>query len=306
MDSRGIHEFRNSSFTRLTGAAACGAAALATVLAAGCGSHTQPAGASHRPARANAQATTVSAARALRLAAEQEQHLTSFTGTFTMRLSGMRAVTITGAMRARLTPGPAAYMEATFAMPGHAPRTMREIITRHTAYLNAGQMFNRKFGKPWVKVPAASLHQPPKLSLGPVSWSGPRLGQTGTGPWGEDVILTGAKNVRVAGTQMVGGVQTTHYSGIYQLPLRKAGVHGMKQRLERRLMRDLGFGRMRFSAWLDGRHQLRKLSVSGNLGPERMAVTLVYTGLNEPVTIPSPPPGQVAVIPSGTPGGPLI
>jgi hypothetical protein len=300
MDARGINKFRNSFVSRLPGAAACGAAALAVVLAAGCGSRPQAAGGSHRPAPA-----TLPAAQALRLAAEQEQHVTTFTGTFTMRLSGVRDVTVTGAIRARLKPETAAYVAATFARPGHASHTAREVVTRHALYLNAGQVFTQRFGKPWVKVPAGSAHQPLRLDFGPVSWSARELGQ-GTGAFGEDAILRGAKDVHVAGTAMAGGVQTTRYSGIYQLPLGKAGIHGLKRRLERRLVRDLGFGRMRFSAWIDGRHQLRRLSVSGNLGPEHLAVTVIYTGLNEPVTIPSPPPGQVAVIPPGTPGGPLV
>ncbi|HEY7432238.1 MAG TPA: hypothetical protein VH641_16055 [Streptosporangiaceae bacterium] len=304
MDSRGIHKFHNSLFRRLLGTSACGAAALAVVLAAGCGSHTQAAGASHRSAPATARAA-LPPAQALRLAAEQEQHVTSFTGTLTMRLSGMRGSTVTGAMRARLKPEPAYYLAATFARPGRAPRTMREVITGHTLYLNSGQMFTQRFGKPWVKVPAGPLHKLPSLNFGPVNWSGPRLGQAGTGPLGEDAMLTAATDVRVTGTQLVAGVQTTRYSGIYQLPLKTAGIHGKKQRLERRLMRDLGFGRMRLTACIDGRHQLRELSLRGNLGPERMTVTVIYTGLNEPVAIPVPPPGQVAEIPPGMPGSTL-
>jgi hypothetical protein len=303
MVSRGIHQFRNSLFSRLPGAAACGAAALAVVLAAGCGPHTLAAGGSHRRAPAEAQAP-LPGAQALRLATEQ--HVTSFTGTFTVRLSGTRAATITGAMRARLEPEPAAYMAATLSRPGHASRTMREIITPHALYLGGGQMFIQRFGKPWVKAPAGSLRQPPRLSIGPVSWYAPRLDQPGSDPLGVAPVFRAAKDVHVTGTAMVDGVQTTRYSGIYQIPLRQAGIHGLKQRLERRLMRDLGWGRMRFSAWIDGRHQLRKLSFRGTLGPERMTVTMNFTSLNGPVAIPLPPPGQVGVAPSGVPDGRLV
>jgi hypothetical protein len=297
MDSRGIHhKFRNSLFGRLLAGGACGATALTVVLAAGCGSHTQAPAASHRPAPA----------KALRLAAEQEQHLTSFTATLTMRLSGMRAATITGVMRARLKPEPAMYIEATLARAGHASRSMREIMARHALYLSAGQRFTQKFGKPWVKVSPGSLQQSSQMNFGSVGFFGPRLGKSGTVSLGQDVMLTAAKDVHVDGVQMVGGVQTTHYSGIYQIPLKGRGVHGMSRRLQQKLARDLGLGRMRFSAWIDGQGHVRKLSLSGNLGPsERMTATVIYTGINEPVTVSPPPPGQVTVMPPGMPGGTL-
>jgi len=304
MDSRGIHrKFHSSHFGR-TVSAACGAATLAIVATAGCGSHTQVAGASHHPAASKAHAGSP-AAQALRLAAEQEQHLTSFTATFTMRLSGRGAAAITGAVRARLKPDLAMNMEATLARPGRAPRSVREILTQHTLYFNGGQMFTQRYGKPWVEVPAGSLHRPPGLNFGPVDLFGPRLGKTGTASSGQNTMLAAAKHVRMAGSQMVGGVQTTRYSGIYQLPLGQTGIHGMKPWLERRLVRDLGLGRIRLSAWIDSRHQLRKLSFSENLGPERMTGTVTYTGLAEPVTVLPPPPGQVAAIPPGMASGTL-
>jgi hypothetical protein len=65
--------------------------------------------------------------------------------------------------------------------------------------------------------------------------------------------------------------------------------------MARRLMR--AWGRVRFDAWIDQRHRPRKITTEAALGPERNTLTVLYTAINQQVTIALPPASQVAVVP---------
>ena len=71
-------------------------------------------------------------------------------------------------------------------------------------------MFTGQTGKPWIEIPFASLSG----NLG-ASLTGLLQDAQNGDPLTQTKMLAAAKNVRVAGTQVIDGVRTTHYMGSF-------------------------------------------------------------------------------------------
>jgi len=56
-------------------------------------------------------------------------------------------------------------------------------------------------------------------------------------------------------------------------------------------------GNIRFSVWIDGSDQIRKITESETVGSEQVSIVYTYVSFNQPVTITIPPASQVIHIP---------
>ena len=260
------------------------AAAAAALLAAGCG-----AGSAGQPTGG-----TLSAGKAITLAAKQAKQVNSFASTLTEKMSGLASGTLSGTMQIRTRPSLLAEVDmSTFSIAGHSlPGGMQEILTNRAIYMKMA-LLSQQLHKPWAEIPFAALQRGTGVNLGQLIQQ-----VQSNNPLVQTQMLASAKNVRAVGTQTIDGVKTTRYTGSYtpsaglaKLPagLRAEAGKGLKA---------LGIRTVDFTVWIDAQHQTRKVIVSENGSAERITVTMQVTGINQPVSVTVPAASQVATIPA--------
>jgi predicted NBD/HSP70 family sugar kinase len=173
---------------------------------------------------------------------------------------------------------------------------IQEILVGHALYLKMPALAQR-LGKPWAKLSFAEIQHGTGISLAQIiqraQQADPRL---------QTVMLAAAKNVRVAGHQVIDGVPTTHYTGTYPAAAAIARLPSTLRPAEQKAFQLLGVTSAQFSVWIDGQHLARKIAVYEKGTSEQVTLTMTITHINQPVTVTLPPPGQVATIPPQTPG----
>jgi hypothetical protein len=164
-----------------------------------------------------------------------------------------------------------------------------EIVSAKAVYIkeSSGQS-----SRPWVEVPFSELGG----SLGSSISTLLQNAQNGN-PAQQTEVLTASKNVHVVGTEVVNGVETTHYSGsvsaataLSKLPasVRKGLAHLLK----------LITGDIHFDVWIDAQHVTRKLVERETVEGEPATVTVNVTAVNQPVQITPPPASEVTLLPA--------
>lgn len=267
---------------KVTATIAAGTAAA--LLAAGCGSGS----ASHPAAQA------MSPMQAITLAASQAKKVSSFASTLSVTMSGAVTGTMAGAMQIRTKPSLLAGADfSTLDFGGqNVPGGMQEILTSKTIYLKLA-LLSQQLHKPWAAIPFAALHKGTGVSLSQLTQQ-----VQSNNPLVQTQMLAAAKNVRTVGTQIIGGVTTTHYTGSYPVAAGIAKLPSGLRAAESKGLQALGIRVVEFNAWIDAQHQIRKIVIHENGSTERMTVTLQVTSINQPVSVSLPPASQVATIPA--------
>jgi hypothetical protein len=263
----------------------------AALLAAGCGTS----GTSNNQAAAAA----LSPARAISLAAHQAKTISSFSSTMTEKLSGLASGTITGTMQVQTRPSLFTRADFNaFSIAGHSmPGGMQEILTSKAIYVKMA-LFSQHLHKPWAEIPYSALQQRTGINLGQL------LQQVqGSNPLVQTQMLASAKNVRAVGTQTIGGVKTTHYTGSYSLSAGIARLPASMRAAALKALQGQGNQAVHFSVWIDAQHQTRQLAVSLGSSAGQMTMTMTITAINQPVSTALPPASQVATIPASVLGG---
>lgn len=109
-------------------------------------------------------------------------------------------------------------------------------------------------------------------------------------------MLTASKDVKPVGTEQVGGVDTTHYSGTFPV------AEAIKQLPEDRrghVQDELANAKdVTFDAWIDGQGLPRKVELNGGKpGAGTFKATAMFKSFNEPVSIKAPAADQVGELP---------
>ena len=104
--------------------------------------------------------------------------------------------------------------------------------------------------------------------------------------------------MRAVGTQTIGGVSTTHYTGSYPVSAGLAKLPASVRAKEQKALRTLGVKTVHFNVWIDGQHLTRKIIATETGGAETLKVTMQVTSINQPVSVTLPPASQVATIPA--------
>jgi hypothetical protein len=173
------------------------------------------------------------------------------------------------------------------SVPGGA----RAVLQGDTVYVKV-EALNKLLGatKPWIKVSLADLDK------GGASEARQYLDQVQQFDLAAAVkMVTTSKDVSAVGTETVGGVETTHYSGTFpveealaQLPAEKR--EGVQSRLAEAK-------NAKFDLWADAEGLPRKITLNGDAEGGTFTVTMTFKGFNEPVEISAPPADQVGDLP---------
>jgi hypothetical protein len=210
--------------------------------------------------------------------------MSSTTATFTTQVNGL--TTVFGTVREQVTPTRLATLHMT-SVDGADRFAVTEVVTRSHVYVNMPSL-SASVGKPWLAVPVG------KLGADPVMLP---LYQTGALPSAEAALIGTANKVRLAGTTTVGGVKVSRYVGTINPA---TALTGLDTQLYQLLAPELTAttGPISFTAWIDSRHNIRKVETSATINGQPTATTVVVTGVNQKLTMAVPPAGQVTALPA--------
>ncbi|HEY2577115.1 MAG TPA: hypothetical protein VGI74_12490 [Streptosporangiaceae bacterium] len=265
------------------------AGAAAVLLAAGCG------GSSATPSPTHPGASSLSPIQAITLAAHQAKAVNSAAFTLDVHTTGTTSENLAGSIQIRLQPSLLASEDfSTLTVNGRSvPGGIQEIMNSQTIYMKMA-LLQQALGKPWVRVPYAELRQATGLNLGQLVQQ-----VQDYNPMVQTQMLAGAKDVKTAGTQTIGGVKTTEYTGTYTMSAAMAKIPSSFRSLMQKQVQSMGLGLVQFKVWLDAQHQARKLITVEPGKSTQITVTVQVTGINQPVSVTYPPASQVATIPIG-------
>jgi len=282
---------------RRTAAVALCAAALAVIAgcSTGAGSSSVPLGTTGPTGTTGTTgtATKLTPQLAIRLAADESERVTSMAATFSEKIGNPVIATTTATMQLQLRPTLLADANLHIRASGRLV-SVQEIVSAKAVYLKAP---GNPTGKPWVKIPFAELGH----GLGGSLTSLLQNAQSGN-PAQQTRLLTASKNVHVVGTQVVNGVETTHYRGSVSpatalARLKPAVRKGLAPVLK------LITGPIHFDIWIDAQHVTRRLVEVETVVGQQAIVTVNVTAVNQPVQITLPPASQVAILPKSQLGG---
>ncbi|GAA3135786.1 LppX_LprAFG lipoprotein [Streptosporangium carneum] len=178
------------------------------------------------------------------------------------------------------------------------PGGARVILTGETVYVKS-ELLNKFAGttKPWAKASLSDLDAQGQAGVRDFLTQAQQFDLAGTVK-----LLTASKDVKAVGTETVGGVETTHYSGTFPVAEAAQVIDPAKrEQLEQRLsqVKDV-----KFDLWADAESLPRKVTLSGAEQGSSFNLVTSFRGFNEPVTISAPPADQVGDLPKH-PGGEL-
>ncbi len=276
-------------------AAICAAAAIA---AAGCGSSGGGTGAASGGAAgagatgAGAGGHAASAAQELTLAASAAQKVNSFAAHLTISSSGTLSTHLSGTLEEQVRPTLLASEKFGLQSQGTTvPGGMQTLLTGNAIYLKMSTLA-KVIGKQWVKIPFSSLKKSTGVSLAPLIHQ-----LQGNNPLAQTQMLPAASNVHRVGTATIGGVSTTVYAGTLDIAKAMAKLDPSLRKLVGPALKATGITTANFRVWVDGQHQVRKLTESESGGATHFTTVMTIISINQPVHITAPPASQVAGLP---------
>jgi hypothetical protein len=225
--------------------------------------------------------------KAIRLAADESRRVNSLAATFSERIGSPAVATTSATMQLRLKPKLLANVSLRTSTSGRTT-TVDEIVSAKAVYLKER---SAQTGRPWIEIRFSDLGG----SLGNSISSLLQAAQNGN-PAEHTQVLTASKNVRAVGTQVVNGVETTHYKGSVTASTALASLKPAVRKGLAPLMK-LITGQIHFDVWIDAQHVTRRLVEVETVVGEPATVTVNVTAVNQPVQITPPPASQVTILP---------
>lgn len=268
---------------RLAPALALGAAALVAV--AGCGAQ----------GTSSLGNVKLAAADAVQQSAQKAEEVTSYSADVVLDASGGEkgAGKVQGSMLYQSKPQLATDIRLdTITFGGqNVPGGARAILSGDTVYVKS-ELINRFAGttKPWTKVSLSELDAKGQSEIRKFMDQAQQFDLAGTVK-----LLTASKDVKAVGTETVGGVDTTHYSGTF--PVAEAAQlidPAKRENLQEQLSQAKN---VKFDLWADAQSLPRKVTLSGSEKDATFNLTALFKGFNEPVEIAAPPADQVGDLP---------
>ncbi len=179
----------------------------------------------------------------------------------------------------------------------NVPGGARAILTGDTVYVKS-ELLTKFAGatKPWLKASLSDLDAEGQAGIRSFLDQAQQFDLAGTVK-----LLTASKDVKAVGTETVGGVETTHYSGTF--PVAEAAQvidPARRERLQQQLSRVKD---VKFDLWADAESLPRKVTLSGSEQGATFNLAASFRGFNEPVTIAAPPADQVGDLPKNPGSG---
>jgi hypothetical protein len=241
---------------------------------------------------------SLTAAQAVRDAAQHAQKATSYAAGISMKISGAANTTITGTMQEQTRPNPVAVANfSSVTVQGQqVPGGMQEIVNSSGLYLKMAQLA-KQTGKPWVEIPASALSKVAGASFSQL------LQNSSSDPLTQTQMLSSSTDIKKAGTATINGVPTTEYTGTFPVT---AGLAKLPAAARSKIASQLqaeGLTTEHFTVWLDGQQQVRKVVSSAKGTSEQVTSTVTVTSVNQPVHATIPAASQIAKVPAGQLGG---
>jgi hypothetical protein len=269
-------------------AAAAALCAGALALIAGCST-----GAADSTGPANSTGPTGSASRetpqkAISLAAAESRRVNTMAANFSEQVGNPAITTTTATTQLQLKPVLLASTSLHTSTGGQHV-SVDEIVSATAVYLKQS---SSQSSRPWVEVPFSELGG----NLGSSISTLLQDAQNGN-PAQQTEVFTASKNVHVVGTEVVNGVETTHYSGSVSVTAALSSLPAGVRKGIAPLLR-LITGDIRFEIWIDANHVTRKLIEHETVVGEPATVTVNVTAVNQPVQITPPPASEVRILPA--------
>ncbi|HLU75032.1 MAG TPA: LppX_LprAFG lipoprotein [Nonomuraea sp.] len=269
---------------RFSLATAAAAAVLAATAVAGCGTNAQPI---H---------VNLAASEVLAQAAQKTTEVSSYTVDAVVDVSHPNEGS--GKLQGRMVyqSRPELALDLTVDTAGFGGRELpggaRVIVQGETAYVRVDTL-NKVLGatKPWVKVPLSEAGD-----SGEVSRVLDQVQQFDLA--GVTKMITSSQDVQAAGSESVGGEDTTHYSGTFPVDAAVQQLPADKQERAREGLAELKD--VKFDIWVAADGLPRKLTLNGAKEGAELDATLMFKGYNESVDIQAPPADQVGELPERT------
>ncbi|MEP7025735.1 MAG: LppX_LprAFG lipoprotein [Actinomycetota bacterium] len=271
---------------------AVGAAALA-LLAACSGSGSTGQASTGQASTGGSQAgggSSLSAAQAVRLAAQQGKKVRSYSIKLDTSATGDLAAHTSGTVQLRVKPALLAGIDLNIDTSG-TQQSLQEVLTPKAIYVKLPGVGNPS--KPWIKV-----------SLTGSGGTGATLGQLlqsveSSNPENQTRMLTASKDLRKTGTQVIDGVPTTRYTGSYPLAAALRQLPPSLRKLTGAAIEGLGVTTVHFTVWIDGQHQTRKVVTVEKGTNSTVTTSLEISAINQPVHVAIPPASQITAAPAG-------
>jgi hypothetical protein len=276
------------------------AATAVALAAAGCTtSHNAPASTPSGGSPSGSGGSSLTAAKAVELAAQHAQRVTSFAATMTVQTSGTEAVNMSGTIEEQTQPSPVLVMNfSNFSLQGQAvPGGIQEIINSSAIYLKMAQLA-RMAGKPWVKMPLSGISKASGINISQLFQQA-----ESSNPLVQTQMLASSTNVRKVGTATIDGVPTTEYTGSYPVSAGLAKLPASARAKIEPQIQAMGLTTQTFKIWLDSQQQVRKVITSDQGSKEQVTSTVQVTSINQPVSATLPPASQTATVPASALGG---
>lgn len=270
---------------RAAGAALC-AGALALI--AGCSTGSAGSTGSTPPSQPTGSAVQETPQKAISLAAEESRRVNTMAANFSEQVGNPVIATTSATTQLQLRPVLLAN-ESLHTSANGQNVSVDEIVSAKAVYIKES---SSQSSKPWVEVPFSEL----RGSLGSTISTLLQDAQNGN-PAQQTEVLTASKNVHVAGTQVINGVETTHYSGTVSASTALSRLPANVRKGLAPLLK-LITGDIRFDVWIDAQHVTRKLVERETVDGEPARVTLNVTAVNQPVQITPPPASEVTLLPA--------
>jgi len=271
--------------------AVTGAAAL---LAAGCAS-SQHAGVAKAKATSTSTSTRATTPRqAILLAAHQARLATSYSANFSMSLTGATGMTMSGTMSAQTRPTllAEATLPTVVADGQSVPGGIDEVITAKAIYMKMSEL-SKALGKAWLEMPYSELTTVTGADFGAIFQQ-----IQGESPLQETQELAGPTDIHDMGRTTVDGTAVTEYSGTISVKAALAQLPASARAGFQQEDTKEGITSADFTIWVDGQHQVRKLTVTDHGTQATIVVSELVTSINQPVSVQLPAASQVATIPA--------
>jgi hypothetical protein len=245
----------------------------------------------------SAGATSSTAAKAanprtaLILAADHAAQLNSMSASFS-QTSSDATQNFAGTVQMQLKPTLLAEVAGDIAAGGQSLH-LTEILTGTAIYLKLAEL-SQQTGKPWTEIPFSGL--PGKSSA---LMTQLMQGVENDNPASQARMVSASKNVRVVGTQVVDGVETTKYTGSYTPAAALAALTPSERRTLAADLKGLT-GQVHYTEWIDAQHYARKTVVTETVNGQQVTLTFNITGINQAIHVKLPPRRRVAVLPAGS------
>ncbi|WP_250907374.1 LppX_LprAFG lipoprotein [Nonomuraea sp. NEAU-A123] len=266
---------------RISLATAAAGAALVAVSVAGCGTNAQPI------------QVNLAASEVLTQAAQKTAEVTSYTVDAVVDVTHPQegGGKVQGRMLYQSKPQLAVDLTLdTIDLGGKGlPGGARAVLQGDAVYVKV-EALKQLVGatKPWIKVPLTDVGGP-----GEIKTYLDQIQQFDLAAVTK--MVTASKDVKAAGNETVGGVDTTHYSGTFPVDAAVQQLPADKQEAARSNLAELKD--IKFDIWVGSDGLPRKVALKGAKEGATMDATLLFKGFNEAVNIQTPPADQIGELP---------